>query len=149
MARIERQTTISAPVATVFSYLADFPHHGEWAAHPLRIEQTSEGPVGVGTTFASVGHQMGKDHKDEVKVTEYVPNSNIAFEAVGDSGQLRHHILLQEEGQGTRLTKGMEPLQLSFPFSPLFPVLQMTGMVGGLLDGDLQRIKAKLEQGGG
>ena len=65
MARvIERQITINASLEKVFAYLADFTRHGEWAAHPLRIEQASQGPVGVGTSFTSVGHQFGRDTED-------------------------------------------------------------------------------------
>ena len=74
MRRIERRITISASVPHVFSYLADFPRHSEWAAHPLRIRQTSEGPVGVGSTFVSVGRQLGRDNEDHVTVVELIRN---------------------------------------------------------------------------
>ena len=143
MAPIERQITINAPVADVFSYLADFPRHTEWAAHRLQIQQTSEGPVGVGTTLTSVGHQMGKDHTDQVTITELAPNSRIAFESVGEVGRMRHHFLLQEESEGTRLTKGGEVLQASLMVRLLTPILVF--MIPASFDADLKRIKAKLE----
>ena len=147
MALIERQTTINAPVADVFTYLADFPRHSEWAAHSLQIQQTSEGPVGMGTTFTSVGHQMGRDHSDQVTITDFVPNSRIAFESVGEVGRMRHHFLLQEEGGGTRLTKGGEVLRAALLVKLLTPILRF--MIPASFEGDLKRIKAKLEERSG
>jgi len=144
MATIEKQTTINAPAEKVFKYLSDFPRHGEWAAHRLQIKQTSEGAVGVGTTFACVGHMMGQDHADQVTITEFVPNSRIAFESVGDAGQWRHYIQLQEESGGSRLTKGSEILKPSLMTRFLGPVAKMF-VIPAALNGDLQRIKAKLE----
>ena len=146
MRRIERQITIDAPAAKVFSYLADFPRHVEWAeaAHRLQIQQTSPGPVGVGSTFASVGHEMG-EHRAQVTVTELVPNNKIVFQAEDDTGRFRHYFLLQEEGGGTRLAKGIELLKLSLLRRLLSPLAKLPFLVPRELGGDLKRIKAKLE----
>ena len=142
MARIERQVSINAPVEKVFSYLADLPRHAEWAAHRLQLQQTSEGPLGVGTTFDSVGHMMRRGFKDQVTVTEHILNERIAFEAVGDSGRFRHWFQLQDQGGQTRVAKGIEPLRVSPRI--LAPIL--TAFVAPrALQGDLKRIKAKLE----
>ena len=143
MASIERQTTIGAPAEKVFKYVADISRHGEWAAHRLEIEQSSQGPIAVGSTFTSVGHEMGT-HRGQVTVTEFVPSSKLVFEAEDDTGRFRHHFLLQAEGGGTRLTKGVEPLRWSLMFKLLSPVATAFLFPRGL-DGDLQRIKAKLE----
>ena len=147
MAATERQILIDAPVDSVFAYLADLSRHPEWAAHDLHVEQTSEGPVGVGTTFTSVGHQMGRDNENKVSVVEFVANERIAYESQFDANRMRNYFLLEQEDGGTRLTKGADPLELHFPASVLFPMLRMMGQVGSGLDGDLRRIKAKLEEG--
>lgn len=145
MPAFERQITINAPVGKVFGYLADFSRHPEWAAHRLEIQQTSEGAVTVGSTFASVGHEMGQ-HRAKVTISEFVPNSKIVYEADDDTGLFRHYCLFQEEDGQTRLTKGVEPLQLrSLLLRLLTPFIPL--MVPRALDGDLQRIKAKLEGG--
>ena len=144
MAAIEKRTTIGVSAEKVFAYLADFPRHSEWADVPLKIEQTSDGPVGQGTTFKSVGHQLGRDFEGEVTITEFAPNEKLAFEAKGDAFHFRHHLLLHEEDGRTHLTKGTEPLRLSFPFSLLSPLLNTLILPRGL-DADLRRIRAKLE----
>ncbi len=147
MSVTERQIEIKAPVEKVFGYLADFSRHPEWAEHDLKIEKTSEGPVGVGSTFSSVGHQMGRDNENKVSVVEFVANEKIVFGSEGERLRMRHHILTQPVDGGTRVTKGVEALQLPFPLSLLFPVLRLVGVIGGGLGGDLNRIKAKLEEG--
>jgi len=143
MAIIERQTTVNAPAEKVFSYLSEIPRHTEWAAHKLEIEPSSQGQIAVGSTFACTGHQMGT-HKGRVTLTELVPNSKLVYEAEDDTGRFRHHFVLEEDGGSTRLTKGMEPLRFSLLFKILSPVA-LTFMVPRGLNGDLQRIKAKLE----
>jgi len=149
MAMAERSIKIDAPVETVFNYVSDISRHSEWGQHPLKLEQTSSGAVQVGATFRSVGHQMGRDFEAEVKITEFVPNEKLAFESKGKDFHFAHHFLLQSENGGTRLTKGGEAERVGFPFNLLLPVLSAAGVINRGLDGDLQRIKAKLEGGSG
>ena len=146
MARvIERQITINAPTDRVFTYLADFPRHSEWAAHPLRIQKVTEGPVGPGATFTSVGHQFGRDSEDKITVSELVPNEKIAFDSEGVAGRFRHYFLLEEEDGGTRLTKGVEPVKLSLSLHLLMPIVSAFRVTARAFDGDLLRIKERLE----
>lgn len=143
MATIEKQITINAPVDRVFSYVADFPRHSEWARQPLKIEAT--GPIQQGSKFKSVGKQFG-EHEDEVTVTEFVPNQKLAFESMGDAGHLRHAFTLAGEGGGTRLTKSVEPVKLAGMAMLMSPILKMFLIPQGV-QSDLQRIKEKIEGG--
>lgn len=143
MASIQRQITINAPAEKVFDYLADFPRHGEWAAHRLRIDQTSPGPVAVGTTFASVGRMTALDYKDQGTVTEFLPNERLAFEVTGGAGHFRHYLLLKKDGPQTVLTKAVEPLRLKFTWRLRWPLAKL--VIPYILGGDLKRIKEKLE----
>ncbi len=140
----EKQITISAPAEKVFSYLADFPRHSEWAQHRLKIEQTSQGPVGQGTTFKSVGHQFGRDNEDTVTVTEFVPNQKIVYEALTKEGHFRHWVELKPMDGGVELTKGAQALKMNFPLNVMFAIIGPIVVPSGL-NGDLKRIKAKVE----
>lgn len=146
MAIIERETTIKAPAEKVFAYLVDISRHPEWAAHQLEVQAKSQGPIQVGSAFESVGHQFGKQ-PGMVTVTELVPNSKMVYESTGPVGHFRHQFLIQDEGNGSvRLTKTMEPLQISsLPLKLLEPIVISLIAPRGL-DGDLRRIKEKLEQ---
>jgi uncharacterized protein YndB with AHSA1/START domain len=145
MARVEKQITINAPPEKVFGYVADIARHGEWATpgHKLHVEKTSEGPVGQGATFRSVGHQFGKN-EDTVRITEYVPNQRVVYESEGKGGLMRHAFQVTASGGGVQLAKSFEPLKPKFPFVLLMPIAMRMEVPKGLA-GDLERIKAKLE----
>lgn len=143
MAIFQRQTIVNAQPDEVFNYLSDISKHPQWAAHDLQAEPVSSGPIQVGSTFSTVGHQMGS-HKGKVEITELVPNQKIVYESEDDIGRFRHSITLQPDGESVRVTKGMEALKLRFPYTLLFPIGSRFVAPKGL-DGDLQRIKDKLE----
>jgi uncharacterized protein YndB with AHSA1/START domain len=143
MPRIERQTTISASPEAVFAYVSDISRHPEWAAQPLEMEPASAGPPAVGSVFKCVGHQFGS-HAGEVTITELVPNEKVTFEANDDSGHFRHGFVIQQKDGKVLLVKTLEPLQMRGPLKLLSPIAKSVIMPRGL-DGDLKRIKAKLE----
>jgi uncharacterized protein YndB with AHSA1/START domain len=147
MARVEKQVIVNAPVEQVFSYVADLTKHGEWGQHNVRIEPESEGPMRVGARFRSTSHMMGEKH-DTITVTEYDPSQRFSFEAEGQPGRFRHWFTVEQDGGGTRLRKGVETVQAKFPFSLLAPVLFTLAVPRGLQQ-DLERIRERLEGGGG
>jgi uncharacterized protein YndB with AHSA1/START domain len=143
--RFERRTYIDVPPDVVFAYLADFPRHSEWAGDPLRIEQTSPGPVGVGSTFRSVGHEGGREHDQPFTVTGFTPNEYLAFEVDAGFGTVRHWFRIQPDGAGARLAKGTEELlRARFPLNLVTVIWNWFSLPRGL-EGNLQRIKARLE----
>jgi uncharacterized protein YndB with AHSA1/START domain len=145
MADIERQTSINASDAAVFAYVSDISKHGEWAAHHLEVTPKSSGPVEVGSAYETVGHQFG-EQPGTVTITELVPNSKIVYESDGKVGHFRHGFVIKDNGDGTSLvTKTMEMIEVkSLPLKVLRPVVSAFIAPRGL-DGDLMRIKEKLE----
>ena len=103
MAGFEKEIVVNAPPDKVFSYLADFTRHHEWTAQPVRIEQTSQGPVGRDTTFSSRNRFMGRDLEDKLIVTEFVPNQRLVYDGDGDTGGFRHVLQVQPANGGTRI----------------------------------------------
>jgi uncharacterized membrane protein len=140
----EKRTVINAPADKVFSYLADFPRHSEWAKHKLQIEQSSAGAVGQGTMFKSVGHEMGRANEETVTITEFRSGERITYEVQGKAGHFRHWIQLSPADGGVEVTKGLEVVKANFPYNMLFPVMAPFVVPSGL-SGDLERIKAKVE----
>jgi carbon monoxide dehydrogenase subunit G len=56
---VERTLTVPRPIESVFDYLGDFTHTGEW--DPGTVETTRvSGDGGVGTTYANTSEFLGR-----------------------------------------------------------------------------------------
>jgi hypothetical protein len=73
MARVEESVEIKCPVDKVFAYTTEAKSWHEWHSIIPKAEQTSQGPVGVGTTFKGTVRMMGISMNWTAKATEYEP----------------------------------------------------------------------------
>jgi uncharacterized protein YndB with AHSA1/START domain len=142
LARIAREIVINAPPEAVFEYVANMPRHSEWAQHNLTVTPTSDGAAGVGSTFASVGHQFGVQRETQ-SVIDFSPGKRFTFDATGSLGRARHSFDLEAAGGGTKVTKSMEIVKPSIMARVMSPIIN--GKTKTALGVDLERIKAKLE----
>jgi uncharacterized membrane protein len=76
MARMEASVEIKRPVEKVFAYTTDAKSWPKWQSVIPKAEQTSQGPVGVGTTFKGVSHLMGLSMNWTAQATEYAPTKH-------------------------------------------------------------------------
>jgi uncharacterized protein YndB with AHSA1/START domain len=142
LARIAREIVINAAPEAVFEYVASMPRHSEWAQRDLTVTPTSDGAVGVGSTFSSVAHQFGVQHETQ-SVIDYTPGKRFTFDASGSLGRARHTFDLEAADGGTWVTKSMEIVQPSFMARVMSPIIKGKTKTG--LGVDLERIKARLE----
>ena len=75
MARIESSIEIKRPTDRVFAYTTDAKSWPKWQTVLPKSEQTSPGPMSVGTMTKGIFHMMGLSMKWTGKVTEYEPNN--------------------------------------------------------------------------
>ena len=73
MPRIEESVEIKRPIDKVFAYTTDAKSWPKWQSILPEAEQTSQGPVSVGTTFKGTVHMMGLSMKWTAKATECEP----------------------------------------------------------------------------
>lgn len=143
MPKVTKEATIAASPDVVFAYLSDIGKHQEWAKHPIEIHRTSDGPIGVGSTWESDAKMMGHHHA-KIAVTEYTPNQRFAFEAEDDTGRFRHIFAFSPDGSGTRLVRSAEMLSGNMVSKVLATVMMPT--LGSRIAGeDMAKIKMKLE----
>ena len=147
MASASKAIVINAPAEQVFNYVADISKHGEWgnSQHKLEVKKTSEGPVGQGSTFTSVGHQFGRN-EDTITITEFSPSRHVVYQSDGKAGLMQHTFDIEPADGGVRVTKTFQPLKAKMPFA-LFAPLAIRMVVPNSIQGDLERIKAHLEGG--
>lgn len=73
--QFEGTVEIDRPVAEVFAFLAAGVNDTEFSPRVQRIEKTTDGPVGVGTVFASTVKDAGLKSTREFRITEFeAPN---------------------------------------------------------------------------
>jgi len=143
MRRFEERSTVNAPVEQVFDYVSDFARHGEWSGHGLEVTKTSEGPVAVGTTFATVAKQFGTQ-REHSTITEISRAATFAWDSRGSLGRIHHRFALAGDGGTTTLTKGVEVAEPTF----LGKVMgwRLARDIPANLRKDLAQIKATVER---
>jgi len=92
MARIEESVEIKRPVDEVFAYTTEAKSWPKWQSIIMEAEQTSQGPVRVGTTFKGTSRMMGLSMKWTAKVTEYEPNRKWAKNITCGSMIIEEHV---------------------------------------------------------
>jgi len=79
MIKIETSIVINSLIEEVFAFVTDVEKQPRWSAELVEAKKTSEGPVGVGTTFSGVVKFLGRRMESDHEVSEYEPNSKFAF----------------------------------------------------------------------
>jgi uncharacterized protein YndB with AHSA1/START domain len=105
MAIIEESVIIKCPVEKVFAYTTEAKSWPKWHGAMPEAEQTSQGQVGVGTTFRGENRAMGQMQEWTGKVTEYEPHKR--WSKVIDSGGviIDNKLIFDPTEEGTRFTE--------------------------------------------
>ena len=124
--------------------MADLTRHGEWSEN-LKVEATSDGPIGVDSTYHSTGRLMKKEIENNIRVTEYEPSTRLSFIANDGKNDFFQEFTFSPSGEGTFLER-----RAYFEVNPLMPPL-FNVMIGPLvgnpsMNKSLKNLKAKMEQ---
>lgn len=135
---------ISAKPEDVFPYLSDLTQHGEWN-ESLKVEAASDGPAAVGSQYRSTGRMMGKEFKNDVRITELESPTRLSFISNDGKSDFLQEFTLQPLGGGTSLER-----RVTFEMNPLM-MLMFKAVIGPLvanpsMNKSLKALKGKLEQ---
>jgi carbon monoxide dehydrogenase subunit G len=97
---------IDRPIEEVFAFLADGENDPKFSPRVLEIEKTSEGPLGVGTTYVSRVKDGGLKSDREFELTEFDPPTRIRWTELSKNSVTvpEGGYDLARDGEGTRLT---------------------------------------------
>jgi uncharacterized protein YndB with AHSA1/START domain len=97
---------IDAPADAIWPWIADITKHSQWSPKPFEAKLTSGVNGAVGSTYSSVGFvpPAEKDHKNEVTITEVIPNSRFVFKSHDENGYFTNTFTLKSTGSGTEVT---------------------------------------------
>jgi len=95
--------TIERPVHDVFAFVADPVNVPKWNYAIVETRKTSDGPVGVGTTYRQT-RSLPTRSEESIRITELAPDRRFALR--GDLGPFAGTLRYQFEDLGgrTRLT---------------------------------------------
>jgi len=104
MRKIEESIEIKSPVDKVFAYTTDAKNWPKWQSFLPEAQQTSQGPVNIGTTFKGVSRMMGRSMKWTAIATEYEPDKKWGKKITCGSLAIEEHITCNPSEGGTVFT---------------------------------------------
>ena len=104
MARIEESVEIHCPVEKAFAFTTDAGSWSTWVTFIPEAEQTSKGPVGIGTTFKGTNHLMGRTMQWTAQATEYVKNRKFGKNITSGSVFIEQHNTYEPAKGGLKFT---------------------------------------------
>ena len=104
MIEIDENVMIDRPVERVFAFVTDFKNNTLWQTNVILSEQTSEGPLGEGTTYRLVNRFMGKHLDSEGIISAYVPNQVCSYRFLSGPVDGESRYLFSSVNGGTRFT---------------------------------------------
>jgi uncharacterized membrane protein len=142
MIKIESSVQINRPVEDVFAFVTDIEKLPLWAGPVTEAKQTSEGPIGVGTTQIQSAQFLGRQMETTQEVTEYELNKKLSTKSTSGPLPLEIHYIFEPVGEGTKIT-----LEADLDAGGFFKVAEP--LVGRMLNrqtaSDAQTLKDLLE----
>jgi carbon monoxide dehydrogenase subunit G len=135
----EKSVHINKPAAEVFAFMSDLANNAKWQEGLVSSTKTSDGPMGVGTTFESVQKLMGKETKNEIQVTAYEPSKLFSAKSIGGPVQVEISTKFEEMGGGTHVTSTMNAEMGGF-------LKVAEGLAKGELEKSFERTFARLKE---
>lgn len=142
MAKFDVSTTIKRPVEDVFAALSNVENSPKWSSAALEAEQTSPGPIGVGTTARVVGKFLGRRIESESVVTEFEPNRKYTWESKSGPFPFNGSTTVDQIEGGTRVNTTVEVEPGGF-FKLAEPLLM--SMAKRQFQSDLENLKDLME----
>jgi len=116
-------TEIGRPLDEVWAFIADPANNPKWDPGTLAVRQTSDGPIGVGTTLVATVELLGPRDLD-VRIIGFEPQRCFSFEFVSGpvTGTRVRYDVDAVGASRTRLTRSFE-LGLNGAWRVLWPLV--------------------------
>lgn len=126
--KLQHSVVINRPIEQVFAFVTDLGNEKRWQPEIESIEFTSDGPMGVGTTFRETRRTFGRRYEWHFEVTQFEPNKIFCIQTLSGATPYQGCRLFEPAPGGTRVTEQGE--------------LQTTGLLK-LLDPLMARLSRK------
>ncbi len=126
MAHVEGQILIHRPVDEVFDFVADEHNEPRFNPQMRRAEQTSAGPIGVGTTFRAESMSRGRPVEMTITFTDYERPRRLTSSTHLSTMDIQGTLTFDPVPQGTRMRWSWE-LEPQGMLKLMTPVVALIG----------------------
>ena len=91
-----------------FSFTSNFCNAPQWNYAVIKTEQTSEGPIGIGTAFRQQRQFLGRILEDTFIITEYKVDSIVTIKSVKAEYPFLISYSFKASDKGTLITNSFE-----------------------------------------
>jgi uncharacterized membrane protein len=102
--KFEQAVVINQPIENVFEFVTNFRNNAKWQTDILELEMTSEGRLGIGSTYRCVNRFMGKRIETVGVITDYVTDKTYSIKITSGSVRGANNFLFEEAEDGTKVT---------------------------------------------
>ena len=142
MVKLETSTVINRPLEEVFALLSNAENDPKWQSGTIESKKTSDGPIGVGTTWRRVSQLIGRRIESESEFTEYELNRKLAFKSKSGPIQFESRMTFERVEGGTRINTKFEA-EIGGFFKLAEPLVVSMGK--RQLEGDFANLKDLME----
>lgn len=104
MVKVEGTVVINRPIEEVFAFLTNADKSSLWQGMVLEAKQTSQGPVGMGTTGQVVSQFLGRRMESTWEITEYELNRKANLKTTSGPIPYMNSATLESADEGTKVT---------------------------------------------
>ena len=142
MIRVETSVVIDRLPDEVFAYISNFENNPKWQSGMQQAKFTSEGPLGVGSTYTQVAKFLGRRIQSTFEVLEYEPERMVKATTTSGSFPITFTRLVEPVEGGTQVAAIIEGDASGF-FKLAEPL--MARLVQRSVDADYANLKHILE----
>ncbi len=103
MVKIEVSVVINRPVEDVFAFVSNPKNDSQWQSNTTETKITSQGPIGVGTTYRDVTQFLGRRIESIYEFTEYEANRKLSLKSTSGPIPLEATITCEPVEDGTKV----------------------------------------------
>ena len=104
MISLESEIFINRVPEDVFAFVFEPANVSQWQEGVVLAEFTSEGPLGMGSTWRNVSKMIGREIDIEFEVIDYDPPQRLCYKSLSGPVQTKTCVTFESQNGGTLLT---------------------------------------------
>lgn len=104
MISLESEIFINRVPEDVFAFVFEPANAAQWQEGVVLAEFTSEGPLGMGSTWRNVSKMIGREIDIEFEVTDYDPPHRLCYKSISGPVQTKTCVTFESQNGGTLMT---------------------------------------------